>query len=306
MDYADRARWGKEPLPRWAVARTLMSAERRQHPRRLSALDGSFLRLDTHQSPMHVGWSAVFAAPGDRPRPTVQALRERAARRLHEVPWSRWRLAGAPLGLSEPRWIEDAGFDLDAHVVQLTGAGDPVTGESFETLRSAVLSAPLDRSRPLWQVFLVPRLEDGRVGMIGKIHHALVDGMAALRIARLFVDRRARRGASRAVAALAGDARPRGRGRLGARRGARGDRRRRRRAARGRGRRDPPAPGRHRRGARGAAACDGGRRGGPAAGAVVAAQRARSDRGARSSATARRASCCAPRAAPAARSTTSA
>jgi diacylglycerol O-acyltransferase len=159
-----------------------------QSTRRLSALDGSFLRLDTQQSPMHVGWSAVFGAPGDRPRPTVEAMRELAAGRLHEVPWCRWRLAGAPLGLSEPRWIDDADFDLSAHIVQLTGAEDPVSNETFEALRSTVLSVPLDRSRPLWQVFLVPRLADGRVGMVGKIHHALVDGMAALQIVRLFID----------------------------------------------------------------------------------------------------------------------
>ena len=59
---------------------------------------------------------------------------------------------------------------------------------SFEALRSAVLSTPLDRSRPLWQIFLVPQLEDGRIGMVGKIHHALVDGIAALQIVRLVVD----------------------------------------------------------------------------------------------------------------------
>jgi WS/DGAT/MGAT family acyltransferase len=157
--------------------------------RRLSPLDGSFLRLDTPQSPMHVGWSAVFEAPAEgRPRPTVEAMRALAAGRLHEVPWCRWKLAGAPFGLSEPRWIDDAGFDLSAHIVQLTSTEDRVSDETFETLRSAVMSTPLDRGRPLWQVFLVPRMADGRVGMIGKIHHALVDGIAALQIVRLFVD----------------------------------------------------------------------------------------------------------------------
>jgi diacylglycerol O-acyltransferase len=154
--------------------------------RRLSALDGSFLRLDTPQSPMHVGWTGVFAAPQDgRPRPTIEALRAYAASRLHEVPWCRWRLDGAPLGLTEPRWIDDANFDLSAHVVQLTGPDDRVSDASFQALSSGVLSMPLDRSRPLWQIFLVPRLQDGRVGVIGKIHHALVDGIAALQIVRL-------------------------------------------------------------------------------------------------------------------------
>jgi diacylglycerol O-acyltransferase / wax synthase len=157
-------------------------------PHRLSALDGSFLRLESAQSHMHVGWSAVFAAPDERARPTVEALRARIAGRLHRVPWCRWRLDDAPLGLSEPRWIEDPGFDLAAHVIGTTGPEDPVSHESFAVLRSALLSAPLDRSRPLWQIYLVPRLEDGRVGMIGKVHHAVVDGIAALQIVSLFMD----------------------------------------------------------------------------------------------------------------------
>jgi WS/DGAT/MGAT family acyltransferase len=118
----------------------------------------------------------------------VEALRERAAGRLHEVPWCRWRLDPAPLGLSEPRWIDDVQFDLRAHIVALTQPEDRVSHASFEALRSTVLSAPLDRSRPLWQIFLVPQLEDGRVGMVGKIHHALVDGLAALQIVSLILD----------------------------------------------------------------------------------------------------------------------
>src|SRR3954451_7387048 len=85
------------------------------HGRRLSPLDGWFLRLGSPQSHMHVGFSAVFAAPSGRPRPSVEALRERAAGRLHEVPWCRWRLDPAPWGLSEPRWIDDAESELAAH-----------------------------------------------------------------------------------------------------------------------------------------------------------------------------------------------
>ena len=158
------------------------------HGRPLSPLDGSFLRLDSPQSHMHVGFSAVFAAPVGRPRPTVEALRERAAGRLHEVPWCRWRLEPAPLGLTEPRWIDDTDFDLTAHIVTLTQPGDPISSAGFEALRSTVLSAPLDRSRPLWQISLVPQLEDGRVGMVGKIHHSLVDGLAALQIVNLILD----------------------------------------------------------------------------------------------------------------------
>ena len=174
--------------PQTAPSSNGMSDSSADHGRRLSAVDGSFLRLESPQSHMHVGFSAVFAAPSDAPRPSVEALRERAAGRLHDVPWCRWRLDEAPLGLSEPRWIDDADFDLAAHIVALTQPDDRVSYASFEALRSAVLSVPLDRSRPLWQISLVPQLEDGRVGMVGKIHHALVDGLAALQIVSLILD----------------------------------------------------------------------------------------------------------------------
>jgi WS/DGAT/MGAT family acyltransferase len=155
---------------------------------RLSALDASFLRLESSQAHMHVGWTAVFAAPNGRERPTVRALRERVAARLDDVAWCRWRLQSAPLGLSEPSWVEDREFDVAAHVLALAHPEEPVSYATFAALRDKLLSEPLDRSRPLWQVFLIPRLEDDRVGMIGKIHHALVDGIAALQIVSLVVD----------------------------------------------------------------------------------------------------------------------
>lgn len=155
---------------------------------RLSVLDGSFLRVESGQAHMHMGFSTVFAAPTDRPRPSLQALRDRAAERLHEVPWCRWRLDGAPLGLSEPRWVADDDFDLRAHIIALTTPEDRVSPERFEDLRAGVFSTPLDRDRPLWQIALVPCLRDGSVGLVGRVHHALVDGIGALQFARLIFD----------------------------------------------------------------------------------------------------------------------
>ena len=137
---------------------------------------------------MHVGWSAVFAVPDGRERPTVEALRARVAERLDDVAWCRWRLEPAPLGLAEPRWVEDRKFDLGVHVQALAEPDEPVSHAAFADVRDALLSEPLDRSRPMWQIFLVPRLEDGRIGLIGKIHHALVDGIAALQIVSLVAD----------------------------------------------------------------------------------------------------------------------
>jgi hypothetical protein len=159
-------------------------------PKRLSTLDASFLTLESSVAHMHVGWSSVLAVPdgGDRPRPTIQALRERVAGRLDDLPWCRWRLQRAPLGLSEPRWVEDRGFDLAAHVRALAEPAEPVSYARFGQLRDALLSEPLDLSHAPWQICLVPRLEDGRVGLLGKIHHSLVDGIAALQIVNLVLD----------------------------------------------------------------------------------------------------------------------
>src|SRR6266567_4698902 len=156
--------------------------------RRLSSLDGSFLRLDSPRAHMHVGWSAIFAAPTEHERPTLLALRERVAARLDDTPWCRWRLQNARLGLSEPSWVQDRDFDLAAHVVAFSEPEEAASYEAFAALRDRLLSEPLDRSRPLWQMVLVPRLEDGRIGLIGKVHHALVDGIAALQIVGLIVD----------------------------------------------------------------------------------------------------------------------
>src|SRR5919198_5460935 len=155
---------------------------------RLRPLDGSFLRVETPNAHMHVGWSAVFEVHPDRPRPSAIALRESVLARLHLVPRFRQRL-GFPLpGFGEPFWIDDTGFDVSNHVVSLTDEDQAISFSTFRALTNAALSVPLDRKRPLWQVLLVPCLEDGRVGMVAKLHHAMVDGLAAVDLALLLFD----------------------------------------------------------------------------------------------------------------------
>jgi diacylglycerol O-acyltransferase / wax synthase len=156
--------------------------------RRLSALDGSFLRLESADAHMHVGWSAVFNVPDGHPVPTLDALRDRVARRLDDLDWCRWRLQHAPLGLSEPRWVRDDRFEIGSHVRALSEPDETVSYERLASLRDSLLSRPLDHSRAPWEICLIPRLEDGRMAMIGKIHHSLVDGIAALQIVGLIVD----------------------------------------------------------------------------------------------------------------------
>ncbi len=154
---------------------------------RLTSLDGSFLRLETPTAHMHVAWSGLFEAPTVAQRPTVAALQGKVAARLTRVPRFRQRLAFPPMRLAEPSWVDDHEFDIARHVTEL-GEGAPVSMERFRALTDAVLSEPLDRDRPLWHVYLVRQLDDGRLGLVFKMHHALVDGKSAVELALLLFD----------------------------------------------------------------------------------------------------------------------
>lgn len=156
---------------------------------RLTPLDASFLRLETPSAHMHVGWCAMLDPPPEgRPRPALEALRASIAGRLRRLPRFRQRLGFPPPGFGEPFWVDDPEFALERHVTAPTEPDEAVTLASFAELGDAVLSEPLDRSRPLWHICLVPRLEDGRVGLIGKLHHSMVDGISAVELGLLLFD----------------------------------------------------------------------------------------------------------------------
>jgi WS/DGAT/MGAT family acyltransferase len=157
-------------------------------PARLTALDASFLHLETPTAHMHVAWRGRFRPTPGRPRPTLDALRESVAARLRWAPRFRQRLLMPPAGLGEPAWIDDDDFDVAHHVRLLGDPWRPVTERRFVRMADDELSRPLDRRRPLWQVHLVPELEGGDVGLVVKMHHALVDGQSAVAVALLLFD----------------------------------------------------------------------------------------------------------------------
>jgi diacylglycerol O-acyltransferase / wax synthase len=160
----------------------------RPMPERLSAMDGSFLRVETANAHMHVAWSATFrVAPGASP-PTVSRLRRSIAARLNAAPRFRKRLARPLPGMGEPFWVDDTRFDVAEHVLELGMRGEGLDDHRFGLLCDRVLSVPLSRSRPLWEIHLAPRLTGGRCGLVAKIHHALVDGKSALEVALLLFD----------------------------------------------------------------------------------------------------------------------
>jgi diacylglycerol O-acyltransferase / wax synthase len=149
--------------------------------KRLSPLDASFLAVETPSAHMHVGWAAIFEPPEVGHRPSFEELREHIARRLPRAPRYRQRLRSIPFGINAPVWVDDAGFDVSRHVVRReSGRLTHVVEES--------MSEPLPRHRPLWQVWIAERLDDGRIGVVGKAHHCMVDGIAAVELGTLLLD----------------------------------------------------------------------------------------------------------------------
>jgi WS/DGAT/MGAT family acyltransferase len=148
---------------------------------RLSALDAAFLSLESADAPMHVGWAAVFAPRADGSRPDFEAIRVHIESRLGRAPRYRQKLLDIPLGLDDPVWVDDPEFDISNHVLA-AGQGD------FASLVDEVMSRPLEHGRPLWELWIAERLEDGQIGVVGKAHHCLVDGLAAVELMSLLLD----------------------------------------------------------------------------------------------------------------------
>ena len=150
-------------------------------PAPLSALDAAFLSLETERAPMHVGWAALFDPPAAGPRPRFENVLAHIDGRLGRAPRYRQKLAPIPLGLGDPVWIDDAEFHIADHVLRAPRA-------DFGRLVDEVMSSPLQHDRPLWELWIADDLDDGRIGVIGKAHHCLVDGLAAVELMALLLD----------------------------------------------------------------------------------------------------------------------
>src|SRR5438093_10142536 len=148
---------------------------------RLSPLDTSFLEVESSSAHMHVGWAAAFALPPDGSPPRFEQVRNRVADRLGRSPRFRQKLAPVPFGVNRPLWVDDESFRVERHV-------RPGRGPSLTELAGQVLSTPLSRERPLWEIWVADRLDDGRIGLVGKAHHCMVDGIAAVELASLLLD----------------------------------------------------------------------------------------------------------------------
>ena len=137
---------------------------------------------------MHVAWKGRFEPDPSRPAISIARVRAQVASRLGGAPRFRMRLAFPPGGFAAPVWVDAEGFDLRRHVIALSPDDEVLARREFDERADAALSRPLDRSHPLWEIHLAPRLDDGSVGLVMKIHHAMVDGKSALAVALLLLD----------------------------------------------------------------------------------------------------------------------
>src|SRR5919201_2074499 len=154
-----------------------------QHLDRLTAIDASFLHQEGPASHMHVGAVMIFEGPP----PAASDFLEQIRSRLHLVPRYRQKLATPPLETGRPLWVDDPNFNLEYHL-RHTALPEPGTEDKLRALAARIHSQRLDRTKPLWELWLVQGLEDGRFALISKTHHALVDGVAGVDLATVLFD----------------------------------------------------------------------------------------------------------------------
>jgi diacylglycerol O-acyltransferase / wax synthase len=153
------------------------------HLDRLTAVDASFLTNETSASHMHVGAILVFEGPP----PKYVDLVEHVRGRLDQVPRFRQRLVVPPLEAGRPLWADDVNFNLTYHI-RHTALPDPGGEAQLRRLAGRVFSQQLDRSKPLWELWLVQGLERDRFAILTKTHHAMVDGISGVDIGTVLFD----------------------------------------------------------------------------------------------------------------------
>jgi diacylglycerol O-acyltransferase len=153
----------------------------------LSGLDTSFLNMETPTTYGHVSGLAVFD-PSTASRPsTLDDIKNLIEERIHLLPPYRRRLVEVPFGLDHPYWIEDPDFDLDFHVRHI-GLPPPGDRRQLSEQVSRIVARPLDRSRPLWELYLIEGLEGGYVAQLTKIHHCAIDGVSGAELLTTLLD----------------------------------------------------------------------------------------------------------------------
>jgi WS/DGAT/MGAT family acyltransferase len=149
----------------------------------MSVQDAAFLYVEDSVTPMHVGGAAIFEGPP----PTHAELVERFEAKLHLAPRYRQRVQIVPANLGLPLWVDDRHFNIDYHL-RRSAVPSPGGRQELNNLVARVMAQHLDRARPLWEVWVVEGLDDGRWAIVSKVHHCMVDGVAATDLMAVLFD----------------------------------------------------------------------------------------------------------------------
>jgi WS/DGAT/MGAT family acyltransferase len=153
------------------------------HGERLTGLDTSFLHMERAGAHMHVASAIIFEGSP----PSHEEFRDQIESRLHLVPRFRQKLRFVPFDQGRPVWVDDPFLHLDYHV-RRTALPAPGSEEQLRNLASRIFSQQLDRTKPLWELWLVEGLDGDRFAVVGKSHHALVDGVSGVDITTVLFD----------------------------------------------------------------------------------------------------------------------
>jgi WS/DGAT/MGAT family acyltransferase len=153
----------------------------------LNSVDAAFLHMESAEMPLHVGSLYVCDPPAGGAKDFFRAVKRHIASRLHLAPVFRRKLAFVPLDLANPMWVEDADLRIDDHIRRVV-LPKPGTTAELEACVARLHAERLDRSRPLWQLYVVEGLASGQVAIYSKVHHAGLDGAAAAALAASMLD----------------------------------------------------------------------------------------------------------------------
>jgi WS/DGAT/MGAT family acyltransferase len=156
--------------------------------RQLTSLDAQFLALENSRQTGHVAGLAIYDTSTTKSgRLTCAEMKDLVSSRLHLLPPLRWRLVEVPLRLDYPYWVDDTDFDLDFHIRELA-LPSPGDDQQLAEQIARLHSRPLDRARPLWELYVISGLQSGHTAVYTKIHHAVIDGVSGAEITGMLLD----------------------------------------------------------------------------------------------------------------------
>ena len=150
--------------------------------RRLSSQDAAFLYMESDEAPMHIGSIAVFEG-----EVSYERFVENISSKLHLIPRYRQRIVSTPFNLAHPSWEFDPDFDISGHIKRVR-IDSPGTDAQLIELASQLFAGALDRSKPLWELYMVEGLEGPRTAIVSRVHHCLVDGVSGIDLLMVMLD----------------------------------------------------------------------------------------------------------------------